>query len=151
MGSIQTKGTHNEVMQKLREAQSSLSPVNENRLLWNQEQAILDATELICAIMKETNVSRAELAKRMGTTKGNITQILNGSRNLTIRTVSDVLTHLGHEFRAACKDRQSGASHATVELVLRAKLTIDLGTSGNRGRRGRHSSRRSSRPAQSAR
>jgi len=96
-----------------------------NNLLWNREAAILDTTELLCELMKEAGVSRADLAARMGTTKSNITQILDGSRNMTIRTVSDVMTHLGHEFRASCKDRETKTPPYAVYRVI-AEIQIPM-------------------------
>ena len=61
----------------------------------NQERAILDLTELICEIMARTGVTRAELARRLGKTKGFITQLLDGRANMTIRTISDIFSALG--------------------------------------------------------
>ncbi len=88
---------------KLRKSPHSSRPagvvVDAQKLLWNQEGAILDTTELICSLMKEAGVTRSELAARMGKTKGNISQMLSGDRNLTIRTVSDLMTYLGDEYR----------------------------------------------------
>ena len=98
--------------------------VDPKKLLWNQEAAILDTTELICALMKEAGISRSELATRMGTTKSNITQILDGSRNMTIRTVSDVMTHLGHEFKASCKAREDKPESSKLVIQVTCRLTI---------------------------
>lgn len=75
----------------------------EGRRIWNQEKAILDTTELICQVMSEKGVSRSELARRLGRSKGYITKLLDGSANMTIRTLSDVFSALGYEFRASCK------------------------------------------------
>ena len=95
-------------------------------LLWNQEVAILDTTELICDLMKEAGVSRSDLAQRMRKSKGYITQLLDGSRNMTIRTVSDIFTNLGHEFRASCKARQTMPQAATV-VRFAAEIVIPHG------------------------
>ncbi|WLD10858.1 helix-turn-helix transcriptional regulator [Planctellipticum variicoloris] len=43
-------------------------------------------------------MTRSELADRLGKSKGHITQILDGTANLTLRTVSDVFFALGCEF-----------------------------------------------------
>src|SRR2546430_679022 len=75
----------------------------EGMLLWNQEQAILDTTDLICDTMRDCGVSRAQLAALLGTTKGYITQLLDGSANMTIRKISDVFTVLGQQFVPSCK------------------------------------------------
>jgi len=61
----------------------------------NQERAILELTELICEIMEEENVTRADLARRLGRSKGFVTQLLDGRANMTIRTIADIFTALG--------------------------------------------------------
>ncbi len=66
--------------------------------LYQQERAIYQVTELLESLMKELGVSRAELAKRLGKSRGWITQLLDGDSNKTIRTVADAFAALGHEF-----------------------------------------------------
>jgi hypothetical protein len=65
---------------------------------WHQERTIFETTNLMCKVMKEGGVSRSELANRMGTSKGYVTQLLDGTTNMTLRTVSDVFVALGREF-----------------------------------------------------
>src|SRR5258708_35543161 len=48
--------------------------------------------------MTEHKVSRAELAQSMGVSPGRVSQILSGDENLTLRTLSGVLTALGANF-----------------------------------------------------
>ena len=45
--------------------------------------------------MTEHKVSRADLAQAMGVSPGRVSQILSGDENLTLRTLSSVLTALG--------------------------------------------------------
>lgn len=71
-----------------------LTKTREGMRLYQQERAILDVTELVCQVMEEQDVSRSELAQRIGKTKGYITQLLDGRRNMTVRTISDVFTAL---------------------------------------------------------
>jgi len=63
----------------------------ENRRLFEQERVIVDVTEMICKLMERANISRKDLAEKLGTSQANVTQMLNGARNMTLRTVSDVL------------------------------------------------------------
>ena len=68
---------------------------------WNgryieQERLILDTTEQICAILNDQNISRKELAKRLGKSKSYISRILDGEKNITLRTLSDILSVLGY-------------------------------------------------------
>jgi len=63
--------------------------------LERQEEFILDVTEAIVAAMTAKNMSRADLATRLGKTRGCVSQYLNGLRNLTCRTVADISYALG--------------------------------------------------------
>jgi len=68
---------------------------------FQQERLILEVTELISRRMEEQGVSKAQLAERLGKTKGYITQLLDGRANMTLRTVSDVLFVLGRTLVAS--------------------------------------------------
>ncbi len=63
-----------------------------------QQHLILDVTEMIVELMNERGVTRSELADRLGKTKGHISQLLSGSRNLTLRTLSDIFVALDFRF-----------------------------------------------------
>ncbi|MBC8218457.1 MAG: helix-turn-helix transcriptional regulator [Planctomycetes bacterium] len=63
--------------------------------LFEQERAISEITGLLCRLMEKENISRADLAARLGKTKGWVTQLLDGERNKTVRTVADVFAALG--------------------------------------------------------
>jgi len=65
--------------------------------LFAQEDLILEVTETICELLENEKISRKELADRLGKTKGFISQLLNGGRNLTLRTVADILHVLGYK------------------------------------------------------
>lgn len=63
--------------------------------LYQQECAILEVTELVCELMDEQDVSHKELADRLGETEDYIDQILDGTEEMTLRAVSDLLFVLG--------------------------------------------------------
>lgn len=65
---------------------------------WHQERSILETTELICEIMEKAGISRVQLAERLGKSKGFISQLLDGTANMTIRTMSDMFVALGYQF-----------------------------------------------------
>jgi plasmid maintenance system antidote protein VapI len=67
-------------------------------LLLTQGELILEVTERICEIMENENISRIELAKRMGKTKGFVSHLLGGGRNLTLKSVGSILFALGYKF-----------------------------------------------------
>lgn len=65
--------------------------------LMAQEELILEVTETLCELLENEKISRKELADRLGKTKGFVSQLLNGGRNLTLRTVADILHVLGYK------------------------------------------------------
>jgi transcriptional regulator with XRE-family HTH domain len=89
--------------------------------LFLQEKAIYEITELIEKVMKEEGVTRAQLAERLGMTKGWVTQLLDGEANKTIRTVADVLAVLGREWRTFAPTLSIGNSPARRPTELRSR------------------------------
>ena len=81
-----------------------IAATEKGKRLLHQERAILAVTELICAIMDENGVSKTELAARLGKSKGYISQILDGTANMTIRTIADVFTVLGKTLTVSAED-----------------------------------------------
>lgn len=73
----------------------------EHMRLFQQERAIYEVTELLESTMRETGVSRSELARKLGRSKGWITQLLDGEANKTIRTVADAFAVLGCEYHSS--------------------------------------------------
>jgi transcriptional regulator with XRE-family HTH domain len=80
----------------------------ENMRLFQQERAIYEVTEVLEALMSELGVSRSELARRLGKTKGWVTQLLDGEANKTVRTVADAFAVLGYEYRSFHRPIQIG-------------------------------------------
>ena len=69
----------------------------EFRRLFAQEDLIMEVTETLCELLEKEKISRKELADRLGKSKGFVSQLLNGGRNLTLRTVADILHVLGYK------------------------------------------------------
>lgn len=63
---------------------------SKRRRLLRQEELILEATELLSSALENRSVTKAELAARLEKSKGFVSQILSGGRNLTLRTLADV-------------------------------------------------------------
>lgn len=61
-----------------------------NAKLVAEERLIAEVTEAIWAAMEDANCSKTELAHRLGASKGYVSQVLNGSRNMTLRTLADI-------------------------------------------------------------
>jgi transcriptional regulator with XRE-family HTH domain len=52
-------------------------------------------TEDVCVLMQKQGISRAELARRMGTSRAYITKLLDGNANFTLETITKVAMALG--------------------------------------------------------
>ncbi|WP_049722212.1 helix-turn-helix domain-containing protein [Gilvimarinus polysaccharolyticus] len=60
-----------------------------------REELIYNVTEDLLVILEDHAISKAELAKKLGKSKSFVTQLLSGSRNMTLGTLSDICFALG--------------------------------------------------------
>ena len=60
----------------------------ESRRMYEEERLILWATEAVAEAMANQGLTRAQLAKALGTSRPDVTQLLSGSRNMTLRTLA---------------------------------------------------------------
>jgi transcriptional regulator with XRE-family HTH domain len=72
--------------------------------------------------MKERNVSRADLARKLGKSRAYVTQLLDGESNMTLETISSVMFALGHRIRVeavdlSCNSGLLGDSPTQAELI----------------------------------
>src|SRR5438876_847735 len=94
--------------------------------LFQQERAIYEVTELIESVMEADGVSRAELARKLGRSKGWVTQLLDGEANKTIRTVTDVLAVLGREYHSFERPIQIGSRATPCISTVGVSATKDV-------------------------
>jgi transcriptional regulator with XRE-family HTH domain len=66
------------------------SESTENQKLVAEEELILEATEQIWAQLEKLDISKKILAEKLGKSKAFVSQILNGNRNMTLRTLADI-------------------------------------------------------------
>lgn len=59
--------------------------------------AMLSVTAALISTMQAQRVTRTELADRIGKSKAFVSQVLSGSRNMTLRTIADIALALGKE------------------------------------------------------
>lgn len=79
-----------------------------------RERLIFNTTEDLLLAMQDSGMSRADIAKKMGRSKSFITQALDGTRNLTLKTLSDITFALGAEVRLTITRNGRDVSHAIV-------------------------------------
>ena len=95
----------------------------ERMRLYQQKYLIMQVTERICELMEHNRMSRSDLAKKLGTTKGYITQLLDGRANMTLRKLADVYMALG--VAAELQTRELKATVCpTVSMVEMAHWVI---------------------------
>jgi transcriptional regulator with XRE-family HTH domain len=71
------------------------------------EIAVEDFTEEVVDAMERQGVTRAELARRLGTSQAYVTKLLSGNANFTLKTMVKVALCLGRELRLHLAPRGS--------------------------------------------
>jgi len=61
----------------------------EGRRLLERERVYVEATENLASLMEAEGVSRADLARRLDVSRPTVTNMLAGTRNLTLGTLAD--------------------------------------------------------------
>jgi transcriptional regulator with XRE-family HTH domain len=93
--------------------------------LLQQEELILEATELLATIMSENKISKADLARRLGKSKAFVTQCLNGGQNLTLRTLADLFGAVGFRLQLGAKPGAQEAHRKIIKLYSVGGWAID--------------------------
>ena len=90
-----------------------------------EEGLILEATEAICEAMKKRRMSKAALAGRLGTSKAYVTQLLNGNRNMTLRTFARIAFALNLTPEMALKeDLASSKQHERMDRTRQSQTAV---------------------------
>ena len=87
-----------------------------NRRLLRQEELILEVTEALSQALKKEGINKKDLADRLGRTKGFVSQLLAGGRNLTLRTIADVADALDCCIRIQCENSRHREEETRVPL-----------------------------------
>ena len=99
----------------------------DNHRLLEQEALLLGATETISTLMESRNITKAALAKLLGTSKSHITQLLSGNRNMTLITLADILFSLGYKAKLTARPlRESGIAAYRWGGTYRVTTTRNL-------------------------
>jgi transcriptional regulator with XRE-family HTH domain len=103
------------------------------RRIYEREALAFEASELISRLMEEQQVSKTDLARLVGTSKSHVTQLLSGSRNMTVHTLADLAVALGHkvEIRSLPRPREDRA--ASRRSLRMAPATASPRTARSRG------------------
>ncbi|HEX2078407.1 MAG TPA: helix-turn-helix transcriptional regulator [Longimicrobium sp.] len=91
----------------------------EARREYEQERLVLWTTERITELMEQSGVSRADLARMLGTSRPNVTALLSGARNMTLRTLADLSCVLGYRADVRMEPLRYGEYTSTPVQVVR--------------------------------
>jgi transcriptional regulator with XRE-family HTH domain len=72
-----------------------------------QEELILEVTEAMAQALRSSGLTKTELAERLGKSKGFVSQILGGGKNLTLRTLADIAGALGCKVQVELKPEKA--------------------------------------------
>ena len=67
--------------------------------LFQQERLIVSVAETIGSLLIKMNLSQRELGQKLQLSKPRISKMLDGSSNMTLRTLADIATALGYNIR----------------------------------------------------
>ena len=76
----------------------------------NFDDLVQELTEDICRLMEAQEVSRSELARRLGTSPAYVTKILRGNANFTLTSLVKLCRALNAELRVELLPRKSSDS-----------------------------------------
>jgi len=79
--------------------------------------------------MERQGVSRAELARRLGTSKAYVTKVLGGNVNFTLATMARLAEALGAELYVRLNDRGTAERQRSRREASAARRRDDRGTS----------------------
>ncbi|WP_134705417.1 helix-turn-helix transcriptional regulator [Rahnella sp. CJA17(1/100)] len=91
----------------------------EHSRIYASEELTFNVTEDLLIIMEDKDISKTDLAVKLGKTKAYISQLLSGSKNMTLKTMSDVCFALGIKPSVDFKDiEDSVVSDSTVKKFV---------------------------------
>lgn len=80
------------------------------------EGVILDVTEEVCRAMEEKGIDRAEFADKLGVSRAFISKLLNGTPNLTIKTLMKIAAVLDRELNIKMPPAGFTTAHLYVSI-----------------------------------
>lgn len=86
-----------------------------------EEELIVDVSEEIWAVLNKAGMTKADLAEKLGVSRPRISKLLDGSANMTLRTLADIAFELGKRVSINLPDRHAvdWKQAAQVSSVLR--------------------------------
>jgi len=87
-----------------------------------QEELILRATEAVWELLEERCLTKADLASKLGTSRAHVSQLLSGTRNMTLRSLADISIALGVRAQITFETLDACASRRSSESVVDSNI-----------------------------
>lgn len=96
----------------------------EARRTYERERLKLWTTEAICDLLEERNLSKADVARKLGTSRANVTQTLSGNRNCTLDSLADLAWACGQRMVVRFEPLRAGEFISTPMHVVQNNVRI---------------------------
>jgi ribosome-binding protein aMBF1 (putative translation factor) len=83
------------------DVQSFINKSPENRRMFREEELILEVGEAIYEALRDEDLSRSDLAARMRQTEAYLDRLLDGTKDMKIRTLAEIADVLGYRVRVS--------------------------------------------------
>jgi transcriptional regulator with XRE-family HTH domain len=93
----------------------------ERERVFAQERLIVSVAEAVWEQLEERGITQAEIANFLGKSKAYVSQILDGSRNMTLRTLSDLAFALGGEIDIHFKQKLEAEGWCTTSASANSR------------------------------
>lgn len=97
---------------------------DETRRDYERERLQLWTMEAIADLISESSLTKADLARKLGTSRAHITQLMSGSRNPTLSTIADLAWANGKRAVVKFEPLRSGAFISTPVVLVHAAKKI---------------------------
>ena len=96
----------------------------DSRREYERERLIVWTLDALADLLQEGKVSKADVARRLGTSRANITQIFSGSRNATLATVSDLAWACGKRATVKFEPLRNGQFISQPTTLVSTKSNV---------------------------
>lgn len=96
----------------------------DSRREYERERLIIWTLDSLADLLQEGGITKADVARRLGTSRAHITQLFSGSRNATLSTVSDVAWACGKRALVKFEPLRSGQFISQPTSLVSTKSNV---------------------------
>lgn len=102
---------------KKRNIYDALFSTKENEKLYYEAGILVEVCEKLYELMEENDFKNKDIAKKLGVSASQVSQWLDGTANMQIKTVADILFAMGLKFETFVAEPINKEMNVTVEAV----------------------------------